>query len=101
MIEEVDCYSADAAEGLEYTRDLPTLEPLAQIKWDWLGNDGVPALLVYPNAFLEPGEEVVTLIEIPIELLGNAIPFLHRDSAVIVASELKVFGNYLEIAAEL
>lgn len=32
VIEEVDCYSADAAEGLEYTRDLPTLEPLAQIK---------------------------------------------------------------------
>jgi hypothetical protein len=32
VVEEVDCYSADTAERLEDTRDLPALEPLAQIK---------------------------------------------------------------------
>ena len=32
VVEEVDCYSADAAEGLEDTHDLPALEPLSQIK---------------------------------------------------------------------
>ncbi len=32
VIEEMNCYSPDTAEGLEDTRDLPTLEPLSQIK---------------------------------------------------------------------
>lgn len=101
VVEEVDGYSAYPTEGLEDAGDLPALKPLSQVKWDGLGNYRIPALLIDPDALLESGEEVVALIEVPIQFLGNAVPFLHRHGAVIIAAELKVFGNDLEVAAQL
>lgn len=101
VIEEVDCDPPDPAERLEYTRDLPALEPLTQVIGDGLGDHRIPAFLVNPYAFLEPREEVVALIEVPIQLLGNPIPLLHGHRPVIIAPELEIFSNNLEIAAQL
>jgi hypothetical protein len=91
---------ADSTEGFEDAIYFLSLESLQKVHWNSLGYNRVPAFLINPNSLLESAEEVVSLVEISINVLAYIVPLLELRSSVVVGSELEVLWVDLKVGTD-